>query len=199
MRKIGTVILASKSPRREELLSRLGLKGIKILPSNISEDIEPDAEPAAAVMALSRAKAEAAAAKAGEGDIIIAADTIVVFDGIALGKPADETEAFKMLATLSGKWHRVYTGVTVARDGAYETEYEETDVLFRELSSGEVEAYIASGEPMDKAGAYGIQELGALLVERIEGDFYNVMGLPLCRLGRMLGRAGLDLLAAEEK
>lgn len=143
---------------------------------------------------LALKKAQAAALKANERDYVIAADTIVVFDGNTLGKPSDETEAFQMLNMLSGMWHQVITGVVVVRGDTRLVEYETTSVKFREISSDEIEAYIQTGEPMDKAGAYGIQDRGSLFVERIEGDFYNVMGLPLFKLGNMLKEAGLDLL-----
>ena len=126
---------------------------------------------------------------------MIAADTIVALDGAVLGKPNDGLEAFRMLSALSGRRHQVYTGVTLLRGGERRTEHEVTTVTFRELTQDDITRYIATGEPMDKAGAYGIQGYGALLVERIEGDYFNVMGLPVCRLGRMLAGMGTDCLA----
>ena len=129
---------------------------------------------------------------AAAGDLIIAADTVVALDGRILGKPADGPDAFAMLSALSGRRHQVYTGLTVVCGAQRLTEHEVTAVTFRSLSSAEICAYIATGEPMDKAGAYGIQGRGALFVEGIEGDYYNVMGLPVCRLGRILARLGVD-------
>ena len=144
---------------------------------------------------MSQRKAQAVLAGADEDDLIIAADTVVVLDGAVLGKPADEREAFAMLSALSGNSHRVYTGVTVAQGDRMATEHEETRVTFRELEPEEISCYIATGEPMDKAGAYGIQGVGALLVSGIKGDYCNVMGLPVFRLGRMLAGFGIDVLA----
>ena len=132
--------------------------------------------------------------KVGEDAIVIAADTVVALEGAVLGKPADELDAFKMLSALSGVRHQVYTGVTVCRGGEKQTAHEVTDVTFRELSEREIEDYISTGEPMDKAGAYGIQGYGALLIQGISGDYYNVMGLPVCRLSGMLARFGVDCL-----
>ena len=143
---------------------------------------------------LSLRKAQAVRAGADEDDLIIAADTVVALDGAILGKPEDEREAFAMLSALSGNRHRVYTGVTVLQGGRAVTEHEETQVTFRELEPDEISCYIATGEPMDKAGAYGIQGLGALLVAGIQGDYCNVMGLPVFRLGRILSGFGVDLL-----
>ena len=135
------------------------------------------------------------AGHAKPGELVIAADTIVALDGAVLGKPADGPEAFRMLSALSGRRHQVYTGVTLLRDAERCTEHEVTTVTFRELTRDDITRYIATGEPMDKAGAYGIQGCGALLVERIEGDYFNVMGLPVGRLGRMLAGMGIDCLA----
>lgn len=144
---------------------------------------------------IARRKAEFAARKARAGDIIIAADTLVLLDGAVLGKPEDEADAFKMLNLLSGNWHQVYTGLCVmSGTGEAVCDFEMTDVKFRELELEEIEGYIETGEPFDKAGAYGIQERGALLVERISGDYFNVMGLPLSKLGLMLRRFGVNLL-----
>ena len=125
---------------------------------------------------------------------MIAADTVVALDGAVLGKPRDEDDAFAMLSAMSGREHRVFTGVTVLRGDKAVTRHEETAVTFRELSPDEIWGYIATGEPMDKAGAYGIQGVGALLVSGIRGDYSNVMGLPVFRLGRILSGFGLDLL-----
>ena len=132
--------------------------------------------------------------QAGMDAVVIVADTVVALDGAVLGKPADELEAFKMLSTLSGCRHQVYTGLTVLRGEERHTVSEETTVAFRELSEEEISCYIQTGEPMDKAGAYGIQGFGALLIEGIQGDYYNVMGLPVCRLGGILRQLGVDCL-----
>jgi septum formation protein len=176
-------------------LEQVGLKGFKVVSPDVDEHIEGNPSPAHLVEALSQRKAQAVLAGADEDDLIIAADTVVVLDGAVLGKPADEREAFAMLSALSGNSHRVYTGVTVAQGDRMATEHEETRVTFRELEPEEISCYIATGEPMDKAGAYGIQGVGALLVSGIKGDYCNVMGLPVFRLGRMLAGFGIDVLA----
>lgn len=188
------IILASHSPRRRELLERMGIKGFHVIAPDIDERELDGLPPEELVRRLSAWKAEAVADKAGPGPVIIAADTVVTLDGTVLGKPADNLEAFKMLSALSGLRHQVYTGVTVLWDGQKRTEHVVTDVTFRDLTEEEIENYIHTGEPMDKAGAYGIQGFGALLIERIEGDYYNVMGLPVCQLGRMLEQVGLNCL-----
>ena len=189
------IILASQSPRRKELLNQLGLKGYKIVVPDVDEYVEGNLSPAQIVEELSLRKARAVAEDADEDDIIIAADTVVALEGAVLGKPEDEGSAFSMLSALSGNRHYVYTGVTVLRGEQVVTEHEMTAVTFRELEPEEISNYIATGEPMDKAGAYGIQGLGALLVSGIHGDYFNVMGLPIYRLGRILANFGLDLLA----
>ena len=188
------IILASQSPRRKELLERMGIRSFTVMDSGVDEHEEEPLPPEELVCRLSERKAEAVAQRAPAGAVVIAADTVVSLDGAILGKPADKLEAFRMLSTLSGARHQVHTGVTVMRDGEKQVEHETTDVTFRELSEEEIEHYLATGEPMDKAGAYGIQGYGALLVERIEGDYYNVMGLPVCRLGQMLRRVDVDCL-----
>ena len=188
------IILASQSPRRKELLGQMGLRGFKVTSPNVDEDVDGNLPPAQMVEELSLRKARAVAAQADEDDLIIAADTVVALEGAVLGKPADEREAFAMLSALSGNRHYVYTGVTVIQGGREVTQHEVTTVTFREVEPGEISDYIATGEPMDKAGAYGIQGYGALLVEGIQGDYYNVMGLPVCRLGRLLGQLGVDCL-----
>lgn len=189
------MILASQSPRRKELLERMGIRSFKTISPDIDERAFDGLSPAELVETLSREKSRAVAERADDEDIVIAADTVVALDGAILGKPEDETDAFKMLTLLSGVRHQVYTGVTVRRGSECVTEHEVTDVSFRELGEEEIERYISTGEPMDKAGAYGIQGYGALLVEGISGDYYNVMGLPVCRLGRILARFGVDCLA----
>ena len=188
-----SIILASNSPRRRELLAQIGIRDFQILSPDVDETVEPGLSPARMVEALSLRKAQAAAGRAGADDLIIAADTVVALDGRVLGKPRDQEDAFAMLSALSGREHRVYTGVTVLRGGQAATEHEETAVAFRALSPEEIRDYIATGEPMDKAGAYGIQGVGALLVQGIRGDYCNVVGLPVFRLGRMLSGFGVKL------
>ena len=188
------IILASQSPRRRELLERMGLP-LRIITPDIDERMERSLPPGELVAAISAEKARAVAAQAGPEAIVIAADTVVALDGAVLGKPADEKDAARMLAALSGRTHQVFTGLTVAQGGAVRTVSEETAVTFRPLTEGEIAAYVRTGEPMDKAGAYGIQGYGALLVEGIRGDYYNVMGLPVCRLGGLLKELGVDPLA----
>ena len=188
------IILASQSPRRRELLERMGVE-FRVVTPDIDEHMERELPPDELVRRISAEKARAVAAQTGPDAIVIAADTVVALDGAVLGKPADELEAFKMLSTLSGCRHQVYTGLTVLRGKEMHTVSEETAVTFRELSEKEITNYIRTGEPMDKAGAYGIQGYGALLVEGIQGDYYNVMGLPVCRLGGLLKELGVDCLA----
>ena len=189
-----SIVLASGSPRRKELLEMLGIEDMKIIPAK-GEEIPPEgAGPAELVAALATAKGREVAAQCAADDVIIAADTIVWHHGKVFGKPHSEQQAAEMLRELSGETHEVYTGVCVIKDGQETLEYEMSRVRFRELSEREIEAYIATGEPMDKAGAYGAQGKAALFVEGIEGDFFNVMGLPLCRLGKMLNRQGVGLL-----
>lgn len=188
------IVLASASPRRRELLTNIGLKDFKVIPAVGDEVIESDTSPESAVCLLSRNKAAEVAALCGGDDVIIAADTVVALGGEILGKPIDENDAAIMLSKLSGRVHTVFTGVTVMRGDKSITEFERSDVRFRVLTEREIAAYVATGEPMDKAGAYGAQGVGALLVEGISGDFFNVMGLPLCRLSRMLEGLGVRLL-----
>lgn len=188
------IILASQSPRRKALLGQMGLKGFKIIAPDVDEHVEGNPSPAQMVEELSQRKARAVAAETDGDSLIIAADTVVALDGAVLGKPGNERSAFSMLSALSGNRHMVYTGVTVIQGDRMVTSHEETAVTFRELEPDEISSYIATGEPMDKAGAYGIQGRGALLVEKIEGDYYNVVGLPICCLNRMLGRFGVQTL-----
>lgn len=177
------VILASQSPRRKELMGLFGIP-FTIRVADIDETMDPDKPPFEEVSRVSRLKARAIPRK--EDDIVIAADTIVVCDGQVLGKPANEAEAYRMLSLLSGRKHQVMTGVTVLQGDKIISHTEVTDVHFRPLTDNEILAYIATGEPMDKAGSYGIQQKGGLFVERINGDYFNVVGLPVCRLGQIL-------------
>ena len=179
-------ILASGSPRRRELLEMLGVPDLTIRPAKGPERATPGAGPEQTVRELSLHKAQEVAQTCAPEDIIIAADTIVYLDGAILGKPRDHDDAVRMLTALSGREHIVYTGVAVLRGGELRQAAERTAVRFRPLTSGEIERYIATGEPMDKAGAYGVQGLGMRFVCGIEGDFYSVMGLPGGRVRRFL-------------
>ena len=193
------IILASQSPRRRELLGRL-VPEFEVMADSAEEVMIPGERPEDTVRRLARQKAEHVAGRAGRDALVVAADTVVALDNRILGKPRDAAEAFSMLSALSGNTHRVYTGLAVmdAAAGRAAVELEATEVRFRALSEAEIRAYIRSGEPMDKAGAYGIQELGALFVEGIAGDYFNVVGLPLCRLGKILKEDfAVDLLAAK--
>lgn len=187
------LILASGSPRRRELMERMGLQ-FEVRAADADETLVPGLSAQEQVVRLSRIKAEAVARTLTEEAVIVAADTVVVLDGIILGKPKDQADAKRMLTAFSGRCHHVLTGLTVLGPKGVETHCEETEVHFRPLSEGEIDRYIATGEPMDKAGAYGIQGLGSLLVSGIDGDYFNVMGLPVYRLGRILAQFGLDLL-----
>ena len=177
------LILASASPRRQELLKLFGIP-FTVRVADIDETMDPAAAAFDEVARLSREKALAVPRE--KEDIVIAADTIVVCEGKVLGKPHSEEEAFNMLSLLSGRDHQVMTGCTVLMGERAETFTEVTDLHFRELTEKEIRRYVASGEPMDKAGAYGIQGGAALFCEKMDGDYYNVMGLPVCRLGQVL-------------
>jgi septum formation protein len=187
------IILASNSPRRKELLTQISLD-FTVAPADVDESVLTGEAPEACASRLAQDKARVAANRAGEG-IVIAADTIVVVDGAVLGKPIDADDARRMLERLSGKEHAVVTGLAVldASTGRSIVRTSVTKVVFRDLSQREIDAYVATGEPLDKAGAYGIQERGALLVERIEGCYSNVVGLPLSLLGEMLREFGIHL------
>ncbi|MEY8230129.1 Maf family protein [Oscillospiraceae bacterium 50-16] len=189
------IILASQSPRRRELLERMGISEFEIIPARGEENIVPGLTPEALVEALSRQKCLEVAAVHREA-LVIAADTVVAVEGRILGKPRSKAEAEEMLSLLSGREHRVCTGLSLSQGGRLRTGHEATAVRFRPLTREEIRRYVSTGEPMDKAGAYGIQGYGCLLVEGIVGDYYNVMGLPVCRLGRMLAEFGADPLAA---
>ncbi len=185
------LILASQSPRRKELM---GLYRVPFLirAADIDETTDPQAAPYDEVGRVSRLKALATSRKGD--DIVVAADTIVVCQGRVLGKPRNKEEAVQMLSLLSGRDHQVMTGCTVLRGDKCETFTEVTDIHFRELSETEIARYVASGEPMDKAGAYGIQGGAALFCTHMVGDYYNVMGLPVCALGLTLRRMAPELM-----
>lgn len=186
------LILASKSPRRDEILDLVGLTH-DVAVSDADETV-PEGTPACDAAAInSRRKAEAVAA-ATEGErVILAADTVVEADGETFGKPKDVSDARRMLRIMSGGEHKVHTGITVTDGERYVTETVTTKVVMRRLSDGEIEGYIASGEPFDKAGAYGIQGIAAAFVESLEGDYFNVMGLPICRVCEILDGFGIGL------
>lgn len=181
------LILASQSPRRKELLGLITPE-FEIITADVDERIEDGTSPDNAVMSLALKKALAVAAFR-PGDTVIGADTVVAIDGIILGKPKDSEHAAEMLRMLAGKTHTVYTGVCIVRDGAETVFYEATDVTFTDMDEDEIAAYITTGEPFDKAGAYGVQGGAARFVSGIRGDFYNVMGLPVSALYRKLKAA----------
>ncbi|HHW56922.1 MAG TPA: septum formation protein Maf [Clostridia bacterium] len=189
------VVLASKSPRRRELLLNLGLE-FEVVENDI-EEVSNEREPSKYVMDLSFHKAMAVAKKIEEEALVIGADTIVVIDDKILGKPKDREEAYFILKSLQGRFHTVYTGVTVVgtKDFKYISDFEETKVWIKRLEDEEIFNYIDTGECYDKAGAYAIQGFGALIVEKIEGDYFNVVGLPISKLFDILKREfGIKIL-----
>ena len=186
------IVLASGSPRRKELLERVGITDFTVRVPEADETYPAGLSPREVVEHISRKKNEATPSDADE--IVITADTMVFLDDKRLGKPASEAEALEMLTALQGRRHTVCTGVTVRQGETTLTESEATEVYFRPAAKAELLAYIATGEPMDKAGSYGVQGKGALLVEKLDGDFFNVMGLPVLRLSRMLAQFGIHLL-----
>lgn len=187
------IILASTSPRRKELLERMGLDFV-VRVAHHDETMNPFNNPAEEVARVSALKARAVYPNCLDDDIIISADTIVVCDGLMMGKPHSESEAFSMLRRLSGRDHQVMTGLTILEGECEETTTVTTTLRFRHLSDEEIRAYIATREPMDKAGAYAIQGYAAMFVVGLDGDYYNVMGLPVCTLTLMLRRLGVKLL-----
>ena len=189
------LILASQSPRRRELLGLFHIPFV-IRVADIDETMYPDRSAYDEVARLSREKALAVAHE--PEDVVVAADTIVVCENRILGKPHSPEEACAMLGLLSGRDHQVMTGVTVVRGAQVRTVTEVTDIHFRPISQGEIRAYVASGEPMDKAGSYGIQGGAALFAEKMVGDYYNVMGLPVCRLWQLLKEIAPELLDRQE-
>ena len=182
------VILASASPRRRELLTLIGIAH-EVEPADIDESLLPGEKPATHAERLARTKAHTIAERRPDA-VVIAADTIVVVDGDVLGKPRDAAAARAMLKRLSGRTHTVLTAIAVARAAQTESAVESVDVTFRTVTDDEIGSYIATGEPMDKAGAYGIQGYGATIVERVDGDYFSVMGLGLRRLVDLLARVG---------
>lgn len=191
------IILASASPRRRELLTKAGVE-FEIRSVPVDESVREGTSPVQAAKAVAEKKA-LAASNGSEDEIIVGADTLVAADGKILGKPKDAEDAKKTLAFLSGKEHEVVTGVCIAR-GKEKIVFAATSrVKFRELTAGEIEAYVSTGEPMDKAGSYGIQGLGRALVERIDGDFFNVVGLPLDETLEAIRRAGGEKQISRQK
>ena len=181
------VILASQSPRRRELLALVGIAH-EVRPADIDETYLPGEVPREHALRLAREKAE----KIAERDaVVIGSDTIVVVDGDVLGKPTDDADAARMIRRLSGRSHTVITAVAVSWKGRVEVDAETVDVTFHELSDEQIRGYIATGEPMDKAGAYGIQGFGATIVARVDGDYFAVMGLPLQRMVLLMRKLGL--------
>lgn len=187
MREPPRLILASSSPRRAEILRRLGLE-FEILPPAIEERLDGRESPPAAAERLAREKA---IARARNGALSLGCDTLVVHGGRILGKPETPARAVAMLEEMAGEEHLVYTGIALAAPGRVESTVESTRVWFRDLSTRELQEYVATGEPMDKAGAYGIQAFGAAIVRRIDGDYFNVMGLPIQRLLELFERHGV--------
>jgi septum formation protein len=192
------VVLASQSPRRRELLTLVGIAH-EVMPADINEDVRAGEPPAAYTERLAREKAAAIESKLGNDPhtIVIAADTTVVIDGDILGKPGNAAEARAMIRRLAGRSHRVMTGIAVARGGRVESAVEDVGVTFRALTDDEIARYVATGEPMDKAGAYGIQGWGATIVERVDGDYFSVMGLGLRRTIALMARLGVEYRFAD--
>ena len=191
------IILASASDRRKDILSQVGIS-YEVMPSSIDEDAIQADTPAALVEALSAAKAEDIAERLTKNFVIIGADTVVVKDNSILGKPSDEAEAAKMLQMLQGNRHEVYTGVTLISvspegKGLIDTFHVRTIVDMIPMTAAQIDAYIKTGEPMDKAGAYGIQGRGAAYIQDIAGDYYNVVGLPISTVLAGLANMGIDL------
>jgi septum formation protein len=185
------LILASSSPRRKELLENLRIT-FTISSSEVDESFETGLPPEEVVMQLAERKAQAVFNE-NPSSFVIGADTIVVAGNEILGKPADEAEAVRTLKTLSGHQHEVYTGVAIISPKGMTRFYERTEVWFWELTDSEISAYVKTGEPLDKAGAYGIQDLGSMLVKKINGDYFAVVGLPVARTIRELKKAGYQL------
>lgn len=187
------LVLASVSPRRREILETLGLV-FEIRAADVDESLASGESPYDAAERLAREKAERVSASA-PGAVVVAADTIVVFEGRALGKPADREDAVRMLRELSGRRHEVVTGLAVARDAALRSGRDVTGVVIASMTEEEIRLYVASGEPDDKAGAYALQGIGGVFIERVEGSPSNVIGLPVRLLARLLGEAGIRVPA----
>lgn len=193
-----SIILASASPRRKELLERMGLK-FTVRTASHDETMDPEKTAEEEVRRVSALKAEAVKSLCGEDDVIIAADTVVVVQGVVMGKPASKEEAVSMLRRLSGREHQVITGLSVACGQEMRSVSVTTTLCFRPLADEEIFAYVETGEPMDKAGAYGIQGLASMFVQSLCGDYYNVMGLPVCTLTGILREFGVELLGCGKR
>nr|WP_211184452.1 Maf family protein [Paenibacillus lemnae] len=194
--------MASTSPRRQELIRMLGIP-FEVMPSGADEDTPADWKPGRVVETLALRKAEAVRDELGhntKGSVIVGSDTVVVLDGDILGKPRNKQEAVTMLNRLQGQKHQVYTGVACidTESGTSDIRHRVTSVWMKPLNKDEIQHYVATGEPMDKAGAYGIQGLGAVMVEGIEGDYFNVVGLPLSLLADMLSVLGIRVLGPSQ-
>lgn len=187
------ILLASASPRRRDLLDQIGV-AYRVQPADIDETPLENEAPKPYTLRIAREKVEKGAQGRHDGEIVLGADTAVVIEGRMLGKPGDEDEAFTMLRMLSGNTHQVYTAVAVmGREGGIETALNISDVEFSEMEDGWIRSYIATGEPMDKAGAYGIQGWAGCRIRRVSGSYSSIMGLPLFETAQLLGRAGLGL------
>lgn len=192
MKNIPTLVLASQSARRQEILRHLGLD-IKVIVSEADENISEKLTPEEFTERLSVRKAEAVLPLCDENDMVIAGDTVVALGDEIFGKPTDRQDAFRMLSALSGTTHKVVSGIAVCYGGKTAVSHEVTEVTFRNVSESEIRAYIATGEPDDKAGAYGMQDKASVFVEKINGDYFNVVGLPVFRLFRLIKENfGLD-------
>jgi len=187
------IILASGSPRRRELLKMIGIKNFTVIPDKTEEIFASGLTPEQSVCKTALQKAKNVSKQCSKEDLIIAADTEVYLDGMHFGKPKDKEDAEDMLKKLSGRRHTVYTGIALIFGDDIITSAESTEVYFRQLSDKEITNYVRTGEPLDKAGAYGAQGMGAVFIERLEGDFFNVMGLPVCKLTIMLRSLGVEI------
>jgi len=187
------IVLASGSPRRYELLKMIGLENFEVMPDMEDEILCTGLTPEHTVCKTALSKAKNVAKRCEETDLIIAADTEVFLGTKPFGKPKDSDDAIHMLKTLSGKKHTVYTGIALVCGSTIVTGAETTSVYFRNLSDSEIRKYVQTGDPLDKAGAYGVQGRGAVFIDRLEGDFFNVMGLPVCRLTTMLRSFGVSI------
>lgn len=174
-----TIILASKSPRRKEILQHAGIP-FEVVSADADETPVKSVTAAELTMGLAQRKLRAVLDKTGDERLVLAADTVVCRNGEVFGKPKDAADAERMLSLLSDGWHEVYTGIAMQKNGKLVIDYDVTHVRMRKIGKAEIKAYIASGEPSDKAGAYAIQDLGSIFIERLDGDFHNVVGLPIC-------------------
>lgn len=186
--------MASASPRRRELLKMIGIRDFTVMPASSEAAYPASLPPDEAVKYIAMCKAESIAPQVGGDSLVIAADTVVCLGGRILEKPSGPEDAKRMLGQLSGRRHTVYTGIALIRGDERISDCAASDVWFRELSSREIDAYVASGQPLDKAGSYGAQDMAALFVERVDGEFWNVVGLPVCRLGQLMASIGEEII-----